>query len=52
MAVGRLGKAAAETVTPEFAAAAEGGGSGLALLPCFTLALAIQQHEVSGKGSL
>lgn len=32
MVAGRLGKAAAVTVTPEFTAAAEGGGSGLALL--------------------
>lgn len=52
VAVGRLEKAAAETATPKFVAAAEGVGSRLALLPRFTEALTIQQHEASGKGSL
>lgn len=49
VAAGRLRKAVAETVTPKFMAAAEGGSSGLTPLPRFTEALVIQRHEASRR---
>lgn len=49
VATGRLRKAAAETVTPKFTAAAKEGSSGLTPLPRFTETLMIQRHEASRR---